>query len=45
MKTFFGFTTGLLTGAILGVIAMAAGILLDDDLREFTNKQAEDLKN
>lgn len=45
MKTFLGFMTGLLGGAILGVIVSSAVLLEDNGAREYLNKTAEKLNN
>ena len=43
MKTFLGFTTGLLGGTIVGMVLMAGMIVADESLREFTNKVADEI--
>lgn len=40
MKTFLGFTTGLLIGTIGGVLYTAYGLLTDGNLREYIDKSA-----
>ena len=44
MKTFFGFTTGLLAGVLAGVFGTAVVLLTDDDVREYLDVKAEELK-
>ena len=41
MKTFLGFTTGVLVGAIVGWVGMAAVLLMSPELRDFTDELAE----
>ena len=41
MKTFLGFTTGLLSGTLIGMLFMAAEIVTNEDLREFANTVAD----
>lgn len=45
MKTFLGFTTGLLTGVLLGVGYTAIVVLKDENVREYIEKTAIDLEN
>ena len=44
MKTFFGFTTGLLSGMLIGVGVTMYYAYTDEQLREFINNTAEELK-
>lgn len=41
MKTFLGFTTGLLSGTFIGALLMAIEIVASEDLREFANTVAD----
>ena len=41
MKTFLGFTTGLLSGTVIGALLMATAIVANEDLREFVNTVAD----
>lgn len=41
MKTFLGFTTGLLSGTFIGALLMAIEIVASKDLREFANTVAD----
>lgn len=45
MKTFLGFTTGLLTGVLLGIGYTAIVVLKDENVREYIEKTAIDLEN
>lgn len=42
MKTFLGFTTGLLSGAFAGMVFMAVMLLESEELRELVNTLADD---
>ena len=42
MKTFLGFTTGLLGGTFAGMIYMAALFFAHENFREFVNNLADD---
>lgn len=42
MKTFLGFTTGLFSGTMVGVVLMSAILLVNEDLRDFVNDVAND---
>ena len=44
MKTFLGFTTGLLMGVLGGVFGMSLIVLTSDEVRTSMNSMAEDLK-
>ena len=43
MKTFLGFTTGLLTGVIAGIMYTAVLVLDDKDVRDYIEKKANEL--
>ena len=45
MKTFLGFTTGVLTGALIGWVGMAAMMLISPELRYFTDELADGLED
>ena len=45
MKTFLGFTTGLLGGTIVGMVLMAGMIVTDESLRELANELADEIDN
>ena len=40
MKTFLGFTTGLLSGTFVGMLFMAMLLVADEDLRDFADTVA-----
>lgn len=40
MKTFLGFTTGLLSGTFIGALLMATMIVANEDLRDFVDTVA-----
>lgn len=43
MKTFLGFTTGLFSGTIIGVLFTAAKLLVNEDLRDFVDDVANSI--
>lgn len=43
MKTFLGFTTGLLTGVLLGIGYTAIVVLKDENVREYIEKTANEI--
>lgn len=43
MKTFLGFTTGLLGGTFVGMVFMATMLVANKDLREYMNTVADDI--
>ena len=40
MKTFLGFTTGLFSGTIIGVVFMAIMLVASEDLRDYVDTVA-----
>lgn len=44
MKTFLGFTTGLLSGLFIGIGITVVVAATDEDFREYINESAERLK-
>ena len=40
MKTFLGFTTGLFSGTIIGMVLMSALLVANEDLRDFADTVA-----
>ena len=40
MKTFLGFTTGLLSGTIVGMVFMSVLLLASEDLRDYVDTVA-----
>ena len=40
MKTFLGFTTGLLSGTIIGMVFMSVLLLAREDLRDYVDTVA-----
>ena len=40
MKTFLGFTTGLLSGTVIGVVFMSILLLVNEDLRDYVDTVA-----
>ena len=40
MKTFLGFTTGLFSGTIVGMVFMSIVLLASEDLRDFADTVA-----
>lgn len=40
MKTFLGFTTGLLSGTIIGVVFMSVLLIANEDLRDYVDTVA-----
>ncbi len=45
MKTFLGFTTGLLSGTIVGVLFMSIMLAESEELRDFIDTVANDIYN
>ena len=45
MKTFFGFTTGLFSGTIIGVLFMAILLVANEDLRDYVDTVANGIDN
>ena len=43
MKTFLGFTTGLLSGTIIGMVFMSVLLVADEDLRDFADTVANSI--
>ena len=43
MKTFLGFTTGLLSGTIIGMVFMSVLLVTSEDLRDFADTVANDI--
>ena len=45
MKTFLGFTTGLLSGTMVGMVFMSILLLANEDLRDYMDTVANDINN
>ena len=45
MKTFLGFTTGLFSGTIIGVMFMSILLIADEDLRDSVDTVANGIYN
>lgn len=45
MKTFLGFTTGLFSGTIVGVLFTAAMLLVNEDLRDYVDTVANGIND
>ena len=43
MKTFLGFTTGLLSGTMIGMVFMSILLLASKDLREYVDTVADNI--
>lgn len=45
MKTFLGFTTGLFSGTMVGMVLMSILLLASEDLRDYVDTVANDINN
>ena len=45
MKTFLGFTTGLFSGTMVGMVFMSILLLASEDLRDYVDTVANDINN
>ena len=45
MKTFLGFTTGLFSGTMAGMVLMSILLLASEDLRDYVDTVANDINN
>lgn len=45
MKTFLGFTTGLFSGTIIGVMFMSILLIASEDLRDYVDTVANGIDN
>lgn len=45
MKTFLGFTSGLLSGTIIGMVFMSALLIASEDLRDYVDTVANGIDN
>ena len=43
MKTFLGFTTGLLSGTVIGMVFMSILLLASKDLRDYVDTVADNI--
>lgn len=45
MKTFLGFTTGLFSGTMVGMVFMSILLLASEDFRDYVDTVANDINN
>lgn len=45
MKTFLGFTTGLFSGTLIGIVFMSIFLIANEDLRDYVDTVANDINN